>query len=66
MSPEERAYYRSRAADERARAAGATSVAAEIHLRLACFYDKVVELDEAPQGHLRIVDLIGSRRVSSL
>lgn len=46
MSPQQREYYRDRAASERARAAVATSVAAEIHLELACLYEKLAGLDD--------------------
>ena len=49
MSPEEREYYRGRALVERQRAATATSVAAEIHLELACLYERLVATeDEGP------------------
>ena len=46
MSPIEREYFRERALIERGRAATATSVAAEIHLDLACLYERLVELEE--------------------
>ena len=55
MSPQEREYYRDRAAAERARAAVASSVAAEIHIELACLYESLVELDEEPRPTLSIV-----------
>ena len=55
MSPNEREYYRDRAASERARAAVASAVAAEIHLELACLYEKLVELDEQGRPTLTIV-----------
>lgn len=58
MSPQEREYYRDRAASERARAADASSVVAEIHHELAYLYEKLVELDEAPRPILRIVDVM--------
>lgn len=60
MSPQEREYYRDRAAAERARSAEATSVVAEIHLELACLYEKLVELDESPRPILRIVDVMSA------
>jgi hypothetical protein len=47
MSPQEREYYRDRAASERLCAAEATNPrAAEIHLKLACLYKRLVELEE--------------------
>ena len=46
MSPKEREYYRDRALVERQRAATATSVAAEIHLELACLYERLVGMDD--------------------
>lgn len=46
MSPDEREYYRQRALIERDLSATATSVAAEIHLELACLYEKLVELED--------------------
>ena len=46
MSPKEREYYLQRALVERERAATATSIAAEIHLELACLYEKLAELDQ--------------------
>jgi hypothetical protein len=45
MTPDEREYFRKRGLIERGRAATATSVAAEIHLELACLYEKLVELE---------------------
>ena len=49
MSPKEREYYRERALVERERAATATSVAAGIHLELACIYERLVGVnDEKP------------------
>ena len=55
MSPQEREYYRERALAERIRAAEATAVAAEIHLELACLYEKLVELEEGEKPTLTIV-----------
>ena len=55
MSPQEREYYRDRAASERARAAVASSVAAGIHIELACLYERLVELNELPKPTLSIV-----------
>lgn len=46
MSKTDRDYYRERATQERELAATATSVAAEIHLELACLYEKLVKLQE--------------------
>ena len=46
MSPIEREYFRRRANEERACAAQATSVAAQIHLELATLYEKLVTLEE--------------------
>ena len=60
MSPQEREYYRGRAASERACAAVASSRAAEIHLELACLYENLVELEEAEQPRLRIVDVMSA------
>ena len=60
MSPQEREYYRDRAASERARAAVASSVAAEIHVELACLYERLVELDEQPRPILHIVGATNS------
>ena len=46
MSPRELSYYRERAKEERARAAEAASEhASDIHLQMACIYEKLVELD---------------------
>ena len=55
MSPDELSYYRHRAVVERAHAAAATNpYAVEIHQKLACLYEKLIELeDEKPT--LRIV-----------
>ena len=58
MSPREREYYQERAAIERARAAIASSVAAEIHNELACLYERIVDLEEAPGPKLRLVDVM--------
>ena len=49
MSPQEREYFRARAAAERACAATASSVAAAIHLELACLYERLVALDDAEE-----------------
>lgn len=46
MSPIEREYFRRRANEERACAAQASSIAAEIHLELASLYEKLVRLEE--------------------
>ena len=46
MSPDEREYFRKRALIERRLSASATSIAAEIHLELACLYERLVELEE--------------------
>lgn len=46
MTPKETEYYRERAAAERRRAADASSVAAEIHLELACLYEKLIDLEQ--------------------
>lgn len=46
MSHIEREYFRRRAIEERACAAQANSVAAEIHLELAMLYEKLVSLEE--------------------
>ncbi|HLO20015.1 MAG TPA: hypothetical protein VK192_05925 [Sphingomicrobium sp.] len=46
MSPDQREYFRDRALIERGRAATASSVAAVIHLELACLYEKLVELEQ--------------------
>lgn len=63
MSPDEREYYRDRALAERGRAATATSVAAAIHLELACLYEKLVELEE---GHERpTLSIVASNRRSA-
>jgi hypothetical protein len=60
MSPNERKYYRERALIERDRASTATSVAAPIHLELACLYEKLVELED---GHeVPILRVVGSKR----
>lgn len=55
MSLQDRDYYRERAVQERILAAQASSVAAEIHLELACLYEKLVELDEAEEPKLTLV-----------
>ena len=60
MSSEEREYYRGRAATERACAARASSRAAEIHLELACLYEKLVELEEVHRPRLCIVDVMSA------
>ncbi|NUR44537.1 MAG: hypothetical protein HOP91_00040 [Sphingomonas sp.] len=56
MFPQEREYYRRRAAEERVCAAQASAVAAEIHLELACLYEKLVELEETERPTLTVVD----------
>ena len=56
MSPQEREYYRRRAAEERVCAAQASAVAAEIHLELAMLYEKLVELEDGERPKLTIVD----------
>ena len=50
MSPKELEYYRQRAVSERQRARAAKAEAAEIHLELACLYEKLVELEEQKAG----------------
>jgi hypothetical protein len=55
MSFQDREYFRLRAIDERQRAATASSVAAAIHLELACLYEKLVELERSEQPSLAIV-----------
>ena len=55
MSPQEREYYRRRAAEERVCAAKASAVAAEIHLELAFLYEKLVKLEEAEAPTLTLV-----------
>ena len=60
MSPQEIEYYRVRAAGERACAARASGRAAEIHLELACLYEKLVELEEGHRPQLRIVDVMSA------
>lgn len=58
MSPDELAYYRERAFFERLRASESTiRPAADIHLRLACFYEKLVELEEKQAPVLRVVQI---------
>jgi hypothetical protein len=48
MCPQELLYYRARARGERHRSANArTKAAAEIHLRLAVLYEKLVDLETA-------------------
>ena len=60
MSPNEREYYRERALIERDRVSTATSVAAPIHLELACLYEKLVELED---GHeVPILRVVGSKQ----
>lgn len=56
MSPIERQYYRRRALEERVCAAQASSVAAEIHLELACLYEKLVGLEDEEMPRLTIVE----------
>jgi hypothetical protein len=56
MSPDDLAYYRERAFFERLRASESTvRPAADIHLQLACFYEKLVELEENHVPVLRVV-----------
>lgn len=58
MSPDELAYYRERAFFERLRASESkVRPAADIHLRLACFYEKLVELEEKHAPALRVVGI---------
>lgn len=67
MSPDDREYYRKRALIERRRAANAASAAAEIHLKLACLYEKLVELEgDHERPNLRIVEERGSRNFAKV
>ena len=61
MSPEELTYYRKRALIERERAIEATGGMVDIHLELACLYDKLVELEKRPRPNLHIVDSTNAR-----
>lgn len=57
MAPTEIQYYRQRAIAERARAKAATaSNVADIHLELACMYEKIVELDQSPRIRPHLVE----------
>ena len=59
MSPRDIEYYRQRAAKERTHAdEAASSELAEIHLELACFYEKLIELDEEPRPLLTIGEIM--------
>lgn len=59
MSPNDIAYYRQRAADERALAKAAPLPAiADIHLELACMYENIVELDQSPQARVHLVEVL--------
>jgi hypothetical protein len=50
MSPEEREYYRRRAAVERLSASQTSDLrAVDIHQQLACLYETLVELELAQQ-----------------
>jgi hypothetical protein len=61
MSPTDIGYYRHRAEAERAAAkTSSRPEIAEIHLELAGLYDKLVELEKAPQPTLRLVDIMYS------
>lgn len=71
MSPDELAYYRERALFERRRASESTTKrAANIHLELACLYERIIELEEQHAPMLRIVEighpdeLIGAKWIS--
>lgn len=56
MSPDELAYYRQRAQVERTHAANATNPnAKEIHVKLACLYEKLIELEDVERPKLSIV-----------
>lgn len=56
MSPDELAYYRERALIERQRASASTDrLAADIHLKLACLYEKRVEMEDLLAPTVRIV-----------
>jgi hypothetical protein len=56
MHPDEVAYYRQRAFIERRRASeSAVRLAADIHLKLACYYDKIIELEELRAPAVRVV-----------
>ena len=55
MSLPDREYYRQRARVERELAARTSSVAAAIHLELACLYEKLVELEDSDRQTLTIV-----------
>jgi len=58
MSPDELAYYRERALIERRRASDATTeLAANIHVELAGFYERLVELEELDAPTLRTVQI---------
>ena len=58
MSPDELAYYRERALIERRCASDATNtLAANIHVELACLYERLVELEELDAPTLRTVEI---------
>jgi hypothetical protein len=58
MSPDELAYYRERAFIERHRASESTiRLAAEIHLKMACIYERLVELEDHYAPTLRVVEI---------
>jgi hypothetical protein len=58
MSPDELAYFRERAFIERRRASDSTiRLAADIHLKLACLYERIVELEEHHAPTFRVVNI---------
>ena len=60
MSPTEREYFRRRANEERACAAQASSVAAQIHLELASLYEKLVKLEEPDEPTMSDTDRLSA------
>jgi hypothetical protein len=68
MSPDEREYYRERASAERKQAATSTNPhAKEIHVKLACLYEKLVGLEEdSPGSSLPATRGNGADQTSSL
>ena len=59
MTSDELIYYRHRAVVERQRAEEATSPhAADVHLRMAVIYERLVELEQAPQPRVRLVEVM--------
>jgi hypothetical protein len=63
MSPRELSYYRESANEERWRAnSSACPEIAEIHVEVACLYEKLIQLEEPARPTLNVVTETGTGR----